>query len=327
MKNVLVTGGTGFLGSNLARTLVEEGCNVRILRRPESDLRAIDNTDVEHCIGDVRDSASLRRVTKGCDTVFHTAGLISYWRKERATMMDVNVVGTRNMVDASLEAGVDRFVYTSSVGAIGFRKDGEPADEQNEFNWDTYDVGYNISKFRAEQEVIRGVQAGLPAVIVNPSAIIGPRDIHFRSGQILRDVYQKRIFYYTEGSINVVYVDDVVHGHLEAARRGSIGQRYILSGENLTVREMVEITAETIGGIRPLFKLPTGAVRTLAVVVESVSTLFNKQPWITQELTAGVGVALQYSSEKAQRELGYTITPFREAVQNTFLWYREHNML
>ncbi|MCI0706464.1 MAG: SDR family NAD(P)-dependent oxidoreductase [Ignavibacteriae bacterium] len=210
MRNVLITGGTGFLGSNIAHALLNEGCHVRILRRPSSDLRAIDSADIEHCIGDVRDLDSIRRALKGCDTVFHTAALISYWRKERETMMDVNVRGTRNIVEASIEAGVERFVHTSSIAAIGFRTDGQPADETNTFNWDKYDVGYRISKHRAEMEIRDGVRRGLPAVMVNPSVIIGPRDIHFHGGQVLRDIARKRIFYYTEGLMNIVYVDDVV---------------------------------------------------------------------------------------------------------------------
>ena len=327
MKNILITGGTGFLGSNLAIALVKEGYKVRILRRLESDLRAIGDTDVEHCFGDVRDIASIRRAIKGCDTIFHTAGCISYWRKERQMMMDVNVAGTRNMVNACMEVDVEKFVYTSSVGAIGFRTDGKLADEQNEFNWGAYDVGYNISKYHAEQEVLRGVNSGLPAVIVNPSAIIGPRDLHFRSGQILRDVYRKRIFYYTGGSMNVVSVDDVVRGHLQAARRGRIGQRYILGGENLTIREIMEITAETIGGIKPLFKLSNGTVKVLGVIFESFGNLFNVKPLMTRELAAGVGIQMQFTSEKAQRELEYSIAPFQEGLQNAFSWYKEHRML
>ncbi|MGH2567308.1 MAG: NAD-dependent epimerase/dehydratase family protein, partial [Bacteroidota bacterium] len=238
MRNVLVTGGRGFLGSNLALALLDEGCNVRILRRANSDLRAIGSADVGHCIGDLLDPPSLRKAIKGCDTVFHTAAKISYWRKERHEMMKTNVTGTRNMVHACLELGVETFIHTSSVAAIGFKTDGplrrsgseasNPADEQNEFNWDKYDVGYRIAKYRAELEVLRGVSLGLPAVMVNPSVIIGPRDIYFRGGRIVHDVARKRIFYYTDGGINVVFVDDVVRGHLQAARVGRIGERYIL---------------------------------------------------------------------------------------------------
>ena len=327
MKNVLVTGGTGFLGSNLAIALLKKGCHVRILRRPTSDLRAIGNADVEHCIGDVRDLASIRRALRGCDTVFHTAALISYWRKERPLMMDINVQGTRNMVEASLQAGIEKFIHTSSIAAIGFRNDGLPADETNTFNWDAYDVGYRISKHQAEQEILKGVKQGLQAVMVNPSVIVGPRDIHFHGGQILRDVARKRIFYYTAGGMNIVYVDDVVRGHLQAARNGRIGERYILGGDNVTLKELFHTTAEITGGIKPFFKLPTEAVRALAGAFETIGNVSNSRPWLSRELVAGLGLHIRFTSEKATRELGYTSTPIRSALQQTFHWYRENGML
>jgi dihydroflavonol-4-reductase len=327
MRNVLVTGGTGFLGSNLAHALLREGCHVRILRRSTSDLRAIGNAPVEHVIGDVRDRDSLRRAVKGCDTVFHTAAIVSYWRRERETMYEVNIGGTRNLVDVSLEAGVRRFIHTSSIAAIGFPEDGGLATESNEFNWERYDVGYRISKYRAEHEIQRGVKLGLPAVILNPSIIIGPRDIHFHGGQIVRDVRMKRIFYYVQGGMNIVFVGDVVAGHLAAARQGRIGERYILAGENLTHKEIFTITAEMVGGIRPLFKLPILFVRLIAISAETIGNLFGKRPWVTRELVAGVGMTNYFSSEKAKRELGYTITPFREAIRATYEWYLENGYL
>lgn len=327
MKNVLVTGGTGFIGSNLALALLKEGCHVRILRRANSNLRAIGNADVEHCIGDILDPASIRRALKGCDTVFHTAAFISYWRKERQQLMEVNVTGTRNLVQASLDIGIEKFVHTSSIAAIGFRNDGKLINEQDEFNWHLYDVGYRISKHYAEQEVLRGVKLGLPAVIVNPSVVIGPRDIHVHSGQIVRDVARKRIFYYTDGGMNVVYVDDVVRGHLQAARQGRIGERYILGGENLTVREIFEAIATITGGLKPFFRLPNAIVQSLALLFETLGTLTGSRPWVTRDLVASVGRNMWFTCENARRELGYAVTPYRDAVKQTFAWYRENGYL
>ena len=174
MKNVLVTGGTGFIGSNLAVALLREGCYVRILRRQDSDLRAIGNAEVEHCIGDIRNIESLRSAVKGCDTVFHTAAMVSYWRKERELMYDVNIRGTRNVVQACLEANVQKLVHTSSVAAIGYPENGGLSDENNVFNWEPYDVGYRISKHEAEAEIFLGVKLGLPAVMVNPAVCASP---------------------------------------------------------------------------------------------------------------------------------------------------------
>ena len=153
MRNVLITGGTGFVWSNLAAALLNKGYNVRIFRRHNSDVRALREIPVEHSLGDIRDPASLRRAIKGCDTVFHTAALVSYWKRERELMYGINIGGTRNIVDVCLELGVEKLVHTSSIAAIGFSGEGLAVDETSPFNWDRYDVGYRISKNRAEKEL------------------------------------------------------------------------------------------------------------------------------------------------------------------------------
>jgi dihydroflavonol-4-reductase len=327
LRNVLVTGGTGFIGSNLAVALLNEGCTVRVLRRRASDLRALGNAEVEHVIGDLRDAASVRRALEGCDTVFHTAAMVSYWRKEREEMYDVNIGGTRTIVELCLELGVKKLVHTSSIAAVGFPEDGGLARESNEFNWDRFDIGYRISKNLAEREVQQGVERGLDAVIVNPSIVIGPRDIHFHGGQLIRDIHKKRIFYYINGGMNVVYVDDVVRGHLLAARDGRRGERYILCGENLTHREIISTIAEIVGGFRPFFRVPADAVRMIAGMAETIGNILNVKPWVTRELLAGSGMTYYFSCDKARRELGYEITPFKDAVKRTFEWYKEHGLL
>jgi dihydroflavonol-4-reductase len=163
--------------------------------------------------------------------------------------------------------------------------------------------------------------------MVNPSVVIGPRDIHFHGGQLVRDIYRKRLFYYVSGGMNIVYVDDVVRGHILAARQGRMGERYILGGENLTHKEIISTIAEVVGGIRPFFKVPPPVVRLIAATAESVGTLIQRKPWVTKELLASSGLHSYFSSEKAQRELGYRVTPFREGVQRTFTWYRETGLL
>lgn len=327
MKNVLITGGTGFIGSNLARALLRGGCFVRILRRPHSDLRAIGNATVQHCIGDILDPVSLKRAMQGCDTVFHTAAFISYRKRERDEMYNVNIAGTRNVVNACLELGVKKLVHTSSIAAISYSPNGKPADEFNAFNWGQFDIGYRISKHLAEKEIDRGVKLGLPAVMVNPAVVIGPGDIHIHGGQLIRDVYKKRVFFSITGGMNVVFIDDVVQGHIEAARRGRIGERYILCGENMTYQENLSRIAAIVGGWEPFFQLPSKFVQWLSSAVETMSELLRIRPWITKELFAGIGINNYYTSEKAQRELGYSITPFKEAVEQTFLWYKNTQLL
>ena len=327
MRNVLVTGGTGFIGSNLAHALLQEGCSVRVFRRRNSDLHALGNIEAEHVIGDLRDVTSLRRALKGCDTVFHTAAMVSYWRKEREEMYDVNIGGTRNLVGLCLELGVKRLVHTSSVAAVGYTENGGLAQESNVFNWDQFDIGYRISKHQAEREVQRGVPHGLEAVIVNPSIVIGPRDIHFHGGQLIRDIHKKRIFYYITGGMNIVYVEDVVRGHILAARYGRSGERYILCGENLMHKEIISTIAGIVGGLRPMFRVPPGAVRMIAATAEEIGNVLNARPWVTRELLATSGMTYFFSCDKAKRELGYRVTPFSEAVRRTFEWYKEHGLL
>jgi dihydroflavonol-4-reductase len=327
MKNVLVTGGTGFIGSNLAIELLKEGCNVRILRRPGSDLRAIGSADVDHRLGDVRDVDSLKRAMTGCDTVFHTAAMVSYWRKDRETMYAVNIGGTRNVVNACLETGIERLVHTSSVAAIGFPESGTLADEINEFNWEPFDIGYRISKHRAELEVRKALEYGLPAVIVNPSIVVGPRDINFHGGQIVRDIYKKRLFFYIEGGMNIVHVDDVVRGQIAAARMGRIGERYILCGENLAIREIFKTTAEVVGGIVPRFRVPRSLVHSVAFLAEMTANVTHTKPWVTRELVARAGTSYFFSCAKAERELAYTVTSLKRAIEESFEWYLQNDFL
>jgi dihydroflavonol-4-reductase len=242
-------------------------------------------------------------------------------------MYDVNIGGTQNVVRACLDSGIERLVHTSSIAAIGFAEQGPWADESNIFNWESYNVGYRISKHRAEQEVLQGVKDGLPAVIVNPAIVIGPRDIHFNGGQIVRDIRKKRLFFYVDGGSNIVYVDDVVRGHIAAARQGRIGERYILCGENLPFRDVFRITAEVVGGIVPRVRMPNALVATAAGIAETIGNALNRKPWVTRELVARTGTTYYFSRAKAQRELGYSFIPFREAVRRTYEWYRSNGFL
>jgi len=326
MKTILITGGTGFVGSNLAEELLRRGYAVRILRRETSDLRAIAGMPVEHRIGDVRDLESLKRAMDGCDTVFHTAALVTFERSKAALQWEINVHGTRNVVDACLAANVERLVHTSSIAALGHPPDGELATEETPFNWNQT-WGYKYSKHKAEDEILAGVARGLHAVIVNPSVIIGERDIHFHGGDILRRVLKKQVPFYINGGMNVVYVGDVVRGHIAAAECGRVGERYILGGENLTHKEIFTRTALTLGVRPPLAALPIPLLRFAASVIERGSKLVGIEPMITREMIAGAGRKNWYSSAKAQRELGYTVTPFDEALRRTYAWYTKSGLL
>ncbi|HTX19927.1 MAG TPA: SDR family oxidoreductase [Bacteroidota bacterium] len=327
MKNVLVTGGTGFIGSNLAAALVGRGFTVRILRRPSSDLSNVKELDVEHCLGDIREKESLRKAIRGCDTVFHTAAMVSFRREKREEQHDINVGGTANVVDVCLEEGVERLIHTSSIAALGHPVGGGLADETTIFNWQSADNGYKNSKHDAEKEIERAVGKGLQAVMVNPAVVIGPGDIHFNGGKFIRSVVKHQALFTIDGGTNIVYVGDVVNGQILAATKGKTGERYILGGENLTHKEVFQIIARSVGGIVPRIRMPIPVVRLGANILEIVGNIFGVDPLLTPEMISGAGLYNWYSSEKACRELGYTITPFRQAVEITFRWYREHGLL
>ncbi|HET6271589.1 MAG TPA: SDR family oxidoreductase [Bacteroidota bacterium] len=326
MKNILVTGGTGFIGSNLAIHLTELGYSVRILRRKNSDLRAIQDADVEHRIGNVTDPESLASAMRECDTVFHTAAIVSFWRKMYNLQQQVNVVGTRNVVNACLASGIETLVHTSSVAAIGFTPEGTLASEDTPYNWGGT-TGYKYSKFVAEQEVQAGVAKGLRAVIVNPTVVVGERDIHFHGGQLVVDIKRGRVPFFIKGGMNVVYVGDVVKGEIQAALKGRTGERYILGGENLTHKDIFQRTAAIVGGRAPITELPIPILKGAAAAVELVATLINRRPWLTRDLVAGAGRRNWFTTEKAIHELGHTATSFDATIRMAHEWYRDNGFL
>jgi len=298
---------------------------VRILRRDNSDLRAVRGLNVEHFIGDLLDKNSLIRAMAGCDTVFHTAAIVAIWKGKKQEQEQINVVGTRNVIEAALICGIKKLIHTSSIAAIGYRTDGQLSDENTPFNWSTK-LGYKYSKYLAEVEVLKGVEKGLPAVIVNPGIIIGARDYRFHGGKLIRDVKRGIIPFYLDGGMNIVYVDDVVFGHIQAAKIGRVGERYILGGNNVTIKESFDITKEVIGGRSPKIKAPPKLVRIIAKLFDAFGSITGIQPWVSSDLVANMGINDWFSSDKAVRELGYKITPLKEAIMKTYEWYKEEGL-
>lgn len=327
MNTVLVTGGSGLVGTNVVFLLLKEGYAVKILHRGITPVHSAIATSVEEVIGDIRNSEAVRRAVKGADIVMHTAAKISYWRKEREQMFDINIGGTRTLIEESLRAGVQKFVHVSSIAAIGYEPGGRLADETTPFNWEAHNVGYRISKKRAEEEVLKGVALGLPAVMVNPAVIVGRNDRTMFSGRLIADVYRKRIFYYPDGGVNIVDAEDVALGMMLALRNGRIGERYVLAGENISYKEMFKVIAEETGGIKPLFRVSRSVTMSIALIAEIIANIFNAHPWVTRELLSGVGKNIWFSNEKARRELGFRPLPFRETIRRTFAWFKAEGML
>jgi dihydroflavonol-4-reductase len=329
---IAITGGNGFIGSQLAAALSERGHRVRVLVRPSSDLTNLRSLTVEQCPGDVRDLDSLLRAFDGCELVFHTAAIVSFWKPLYPLQHEVNVLGTRNVVTAARRAGVRRLVHTSSIAALGHPPDGSLgsgplADETTAFNWDGSVAGYKRSKYEGELEIRQGIEQGLDAVIVNPAVVIGPGDIHFNGGDFIRSVARGFVPFYIHGGANIAFVEDVVRGHISAAEQGRTGERYILGGENLTHRQIFQTIAQIVGKPAPRIPIPVTIVKAAARVLDVISAVTGKKPLLTPELVAGAGLHNWYSTAKAEKELGYTITPFRTAVQKTYDWYKTEGLL
>jgi len=323
----LVTGGTGFVGSQLAAALVARGDSVRVLRRANSSLVALDGLPVEHAIGDILDETAVAAAVAGCDLVFHVAALASYWRARPADVYRVNVEGTRIVLDACLRAGVPRVVHTSSAAAIGIAQNGEPADEDTPFDSASASFVYANSKHLAEQEVYRAIDQGLNAVIVNPAAVIGPGDHHLISSSTVVEFARRNVPAVPAGGMCVADVAAVVHGHLAAAERGRVGERYILGGENLTHRQLAEIIVGLAGRPIPRFTIPGWVLGPAAAAVDLYNRLSPRPPVVNGDQIRVGGVNFFFDSSKAVRELGYPLLPAAAAVEKAYVWYREHGYL
>jgi dihydroflavonol-4-reductase len=323
----LITGATGFVGSNIAAALAARGDQVRVLRRATSRLDALEGVPVEHVVGDILEQDSLATAVQGCEVVFHVAAVAQYWRMGKDTVYRVNVEGTRNVMQAALKAGVKRVVHTSSVAALGYLPGGNLADESQTFPQELSWWPYGHSKYLAELEVQKAVRQGLPAVIVNPTIIIGPRDVNFVSGSLIQASVKGQLRVVPPGGSNVVHSRDVVTGQLAAAERGRVGERYILGGENLSHWEAAMMIASITGGARPVLVLPGWTLSPLARLVDTINGLSHRPPLVTGEQIRLGGQTFYVDISKAVRELGLPQTPFRQAVTDAYRWYQERGLL
>lgn len=321
----LVTGATGFVGSAVVRELLDAGHELRALARAGSDRRNLEGLPIEVVEGDLRAPQSLVRALRGCRALFHVAADYRLWSPRPAELYEVNVDGTRALMQAALEAGVERIVYTSSVATLGVRADGIPADEDTPVTLDEMIGHYKRSKYLAEQAVRELVEShGLPAVIVNPSTPVGPRDVKpTPTGRMILDAVRGRMPAYVDTGLNVVHVEDVARGHLLAFERGEIGERYVLGGHNMTLAEILAAIAALTGRRAPRLRLPHLAVLPIAAASELWARVAGTgEPRAT---VAGVRMArkrMYFSSRKAERRLGYAYRPAEEALRAAVEWFR-----
>lgn len=320
----LVTGATGFVGAAVARALLREGWEVRALARKGSDRRNVEHLSIEVVEGDLADVPSLDSALRGCQALFHVAADYRLGALDPQQLYRTNVEGTRNILDAARQAGVERIVYTSSVATVGIPKDGSPGDEDTPVGVNDMIGHYKRSKFLAERVVREAALAGLPVVIVNPSTPIGPGDIKpTPTGQMVLDAAAGRMPAYVDTGLNIVHVDDVAAGHLQAFHRGRPGERYILGGKDMTLREILFEIAALVGRKPPRVRLSTGVVLPIAYVAEAIARVTGRPGRVTVESVRMARKRMFFSSEKAKRELGYTWRPPTQALQDAIAWLRE----
>ena len=321
-----VTGGTGFIGGAVVRHLLEAGHEVRALVRAGADTRQLDGLPVERVEGDLRDGKGLQEGVAGCEWVFHVAALYSYWGCLWDDFYQTNVEGTRRVLEAARQQGVERVVHTSSIAALGLNEDRTPATEETPSSLEDRIGPYQRSKFLAEEVARAYASQGLPVIIVNPSTPVGEGDHKpTPTGQIIVDYLNGRMFAYVDTGLNIASVEDVAAGHLLAAERGRVGERYILGGENLTLKQMLDLLAEISGCPPARVRIPHSVAQAWSYVDVALAR-FNPRrvPAATPEKVRLSRRYEFYDASKAVRELGLPQTPAREGLRQAVTWYRGH---
>ena len=326
-----VTGATGFLGSHVARALAEQGAELRLLVRPTSDLRNLEGLKADRVIGDLRDPASMEKVLSGCDALFHVAADYRLWVREPDAMYRSNVEGTRSLLDAARKQGVRRIVYTSSVATMGFTSglasnQGIVADEQSPVSIKDMIGHYKRSKFMAEQVAVKAARSGSDVVVVNPTTPIGERDIKpTPTGRIVVDFLKRKFPAYVETGLNLVDATECARGHIQALEKGRSGERYILGGENLTLKQILDRLAAITGLKSPTVKLPYVFAFATGVVDELVTGwLLGREPRATIDAVRMGRKMMFVSSAKAERELGWRTVSVEGALRRSVDWFRSN---
>jgi dihydroflavonol-4-reductase len=326
-----VTGATGFLGSHVARVLAEQGAELRLLVRPNSNLRNLEGLNADRVIGDLRDPASIEKALSGCDALFHVAADYRLWVRDPDEMYRANVEGTRSLLEAARKQGVRRIVYTSSVATMGFTsgsktKSGPMADESSPVSLADMIGHYKRSKFMAEQVAVKAARSGADVVVVNPTTPIGERDIKpTPTGRIVVDFLKRKFPAYVETGLNLVDATECARGHIQALEKGRSGERYILGGENLTLKQILDRLAAITGLPSPSVKLPYFFALATGVVDEMVTgRLLGREPRATIDAVRMGRKMMFVSSAKAERELGWRTVPVEGALRRSVDWFRSN---
>jgi dihydroflavonol-4-reductase len=321
-----ITGATGFVGSHVARALAEQGADLRLLVRSTSRTDNIADLRAEIAPGDLRDPASLRNGMTGCEFVFHVAADYRLWVRDPEEMYRANVEGTRSIIDAAQQSGVRRVVYCSSVATMGFTADGRVADEASPVSLEDMVGHYKRSKFMAEQLALEAGRGGANVVVVNPTTPIGESDIKpTPTGRIIVDFLKRKFPAYVDTGLNLADVREVARGHVLAMERAVPGERYILGGENLTLKQILDKLAALTGLPSPTTKVPHAVAMGFAAFDQFFTgTVRGKEPRATIDAVKMGRKKMFASSAKAERELGYKIVPVEEALTRAIHWFQTH---
>jgi dihydroflavonol-4-reductase len=320
-ERFFVTGGTGFVGANLIRLLLDQGHRVRALVRPQSSVRNLQGLDIEWVTGDLNDS-ELAQKMQGCTGLFHVAAHYSLWQKDQDQLHHSNVLGTRNLLAGAHQAGIERTVYTSSVAAIGVRADGQPADESYQSPVERLIGAYKQSKYWAEQEAWQAAQAGQEIIIVNPSTPIGPWDGKpTPTGDLILRFLRRQMPAYVNTGLNLIDVRDVAWGHLLAYRHGQVGERYILGHQNLSLKEILDKLAQITGHPAPSTTVPLWLPLSVAWIEENLLAPLGKTPSVPLEGVRMSAQTMYYDASKARRELGLPQSSIDQALADAVAWF------
>jgi dihydroflavonol-4-reductase len=319
-----VTGATGFVGSHVARALAAQGADLRLLVRSGSDLRNIQELQAERVMGDLRDAASLKKAVAGCDVVFHVAADYRLWVRDPDEMYRSNVEGTKAILEASRENKVRRVVYTSSVATMGFQSNGHLANEESPVSLANMIGPYKRSKYMAEELAIEAGKSGMDVVVVNPTTPVGERDIKpTPTGRIVVDFLKKKFPAYVDTGLNLVDVAECAQGHIAALEKGRSGERYILGGENLTLKQILDRLADITGLPSPKIKVPYVVALATGVVDQVVTGYIrNREPRATIDAVRMGRKKMFVSSGKTEHDLGWKTVPVNAALRRAVEWFQ-----
>ena len=326
-SKVFITGATGFIGGNIVEKLLEKGYAVKVLVRSDRVLSPHKWKDkVEIIYGDILEPETFTDKISDCEIIIHCAAIIAWWKKWWNKIYKINVIGTRNVLDAALKNKCKKFIHISSVAAVGYGENGEPITETHPYNWTKHHIVYMETKHEAEEEVKKAIEKGLNACMVNPANVWGKGDYRGRRTKLLK-VIRFGLPFYVDGGTNFVDVDAVVEATINAIEYGKCGERYILGGENLKLREFLNIICNELNTRKPFIKLSKLPIATYSYAQEAIAPIFNFQPRPTASQLCFFGKYIYYDSTKAIKELKMPFIPVKDTIKKSVQFYREHNLL